>query len=172
MLLEDVKNPDTFRRVAEKALKAGVPIIVNKIGQSEAGMRAAASHTAALAGSYEAHRAMFQRYGLIEGRDLGEMVDIAAGFVAFGSRLPAGKRVGICTASGGGGGWMADACTAAGLEVPQLDAATRAKIDVHLPAYGTSQNPVDATAQALHKIGYAGLAGSSWSRRQSTASSW
>ena len=158
MLLEDVKSPDSFRRVAEKALKAGVPIIVNKIGQSEAGMRAAASHTAALAGSYDAHRAMFQRYGLIEGRDLGEMVDIAAGFVAFGSRLPAGKRVGICTASGGGGGWMADACTAAGLEVPQLDAATRAKIDVHLPAYGTSQNPVDATAQALHKIGYAGLA--------------
>ena len=118
MLLEDVKSPDTFRRVAEKALKAGMPIIVNKIGQSEAGVRAAASHTAALAGAYAAYRAMFQRYGLIEGRDLGEMVDIAAGFVALGSRLPAGKRVGICTASGGGGGWMADACAAAGLEVP------------------------------------------------------
>ncbi len=158
MLLEDVKSADTFRRVAEKALKAGVPIIVNKIGQSEAGARAAASHTAALAGAYDAHRAMFQRYGLIEGRDLGEMVDIASGFVAFGSRLPAGHRVGICTASGGGGGWMADACAAAGLDVPELDAATRASIDVHLPAYGTSQNPVDATAQAVHKIGYAGLA--------------
>ena len=158
MLIEDVKSADTFRRVAEKALKAGVPIIVNKIGQSEAGARAAASHTAALAGAYDAHRAMFQRYGLIEGRDLGEMVDIASGFVAFGTRLPAGHRVGICTASGGGGGWMADACAAAGLEVPELDAATRASIDVHLPAYGTSQNPVDATAQAVHKIGYAGLA--------------
>jgi acyl-CoA synthetase (NDP forming) len=158
MLLEDVKSPDTFRRVAEKALRAGVPIIVNKIGQSEAGVRAAASHTAALAGSYDAYRAMFQRYGLIEGRDLGEMVDLAAGFVAFGSRLPAGRRVGISTASGGGGGWMADACAAAGLTVPELDAETRAKIDVHLPAYGTSQNPVDATAQAVHKIGYAGLA--------------
>lgn len=158
MLLEDVKSADTFRRVAEKALKAGVPIIVNKIGQSEAGARAAASHTAALAGAYDAHRAMFQRYGLIEGRDLGEMVDIASGFVAFGTRLPAGHRIGICTASGGGGGWMADACAAAGLEVPELDAATRASIDVHLPAYGTSQNPVDATAQAVHKIGYAGLA--------------
>lgn len=158
MLLEDVKNADTFRRVAEKALRAGVPIIVNKIGQSEAGARAAASHTAALAGAYEAHRAMFQRFGLIEARDLGEMVDIASGFVAFGARLPAGTRVGICTASGGGGGWMADACVAAGLEVPELDAATRASIDVHLPAFGTSQNPVDATAQAVHKVGYAGLA--------------
>jgi acyl-CoA synthetase (NDP forming) len=158
MLIEDVKSADTFRRVAKKALRAGVPIIVNKIGQSEAGARAAASHTAALAGAYDAHRAMFQRYGLIEGRDLGEMVDIASGFTAFGSRLPAGNRVGICTASGGGGGWMADACVASGLEVPELDASTRASIDVHLPAYGTSQNPVDATAQAVHKIGYAGLA--------------
>jgi acyl-CoA synthetase (NDP forming) len=158
ILLEDIKNPATFRRVAEKALRAGKPIIVNKIGQSEAGVRAAASHTAALAGSYAAYQAMFQAFGLLEGRDLGEMVDIASGFLAWGTRLPAGRRVAICTASGGGGGWMADACAAAGLEVPPLDAATRAAIDTHLPAYGTSQNPVDATAQAIFKIGYAGLA--------------
>ena len=158
LLLEDVKSPETFRRVAEKALRAGKPLIVNKIGQSQAGVRAAASHTAALAGEYAAYQAMFQRYGLIEGRDLGEMVDIAAGFLAWGSRLPLGRRVGICTASGGGGGWMADACAAAGLEVPELDAGRARRIDEHLPAYGTSQNPVDATAQARAKIGYAGLA--------------
>jgi acetate---CoA ligase (ADP-forming) len=157
MLLEDVKSPETFRRVAEKALRAGKPIIVNKIGQSDAGARAAASHTAALAGAPAAYRAMFERYGLIEGRDIGEMVDIAQGFLSFGHMLPAGKRVGICTASGGGGGWMADACVAAGLEVPELDAETRKRIDVHLPSYGTSQNPVDATAQAVYKLGYAGL---------------
>ena len=159
LLLEDIKSPETFRRVAEKALRAGKPLIVNKIGQSQAGVRAAASHTAALAGEYAAYQAMFQRYGLIEGRDLGEMVDFAAGFLAWGSRLPLGRRVGICTASGGGGGWMADACIAAGLEVPELDSETRRRIDEHLPAYGTSQNPVDATAQAAAKIGYAGLAG-------------
>jgi acetate---CoA ligase (ADP-forming) len=158
LLLEDIKCAETFRRVAEKALKAGKPIIVNKIGQSDAGVRAAASHTAALAGAYAAYQAMFQRYGLIEGRDIDEMVDMAAGFLAWGQRLPHGRRVGICTASGGGGGWMADACTAAGLEVPELDGETRRRIDAHLPAYGTSQNPVDATAQAVSKIGYAGLA--------------
>jgi len=158
LLLEDIKSPETFRRVAEKALRAGKPVIVNKIGQSQAGVRAAASHTAALAGEYAAYQAMFQRYGLIEGRDLGEMVDFAQGFLAWGSRLPHGRRVGICTASGGGGGWMADACVAAGLEVPELDGETRRRIDEHLPAYGTSQNPVDATAQAAAKIGYAGLA--------------
>ncbi len=157
LLLEDVKTAETFRRVAEKALRAGKPIIVNKIGQSDAGVRAAASHTAALAGTYAAYQAMFQRYGIIEGRDIGEMVDIAAGFVAWGQKLPQGRRVVICTGSGGGGGWMADACTAAGLEVPELDAETRRRIDKHLPAYGTSQNPVDATAQAVSKVGYAGL---------------
>ena len=157
LLLEDIKTADTFRRVAEKALKAGKPIIVNKIGQSDAGVRAAASHTAALAGTYAAYQAMFQRYGIIEGRDIGEMVDIAAGFVAWGQKLPRGRRVVICTGSGGGGGWMADACTAAGLEVPELDVETRRRIDKHLPAYGTSQNPVDATAQAVSKIGYVGL---------------
>jgi acyl-CoA synthetase (NDP forming) len=52
LLIEDVKTPETFRRVAEKALRAGKPLIVSKIGQSDAGSRAAASHTAALAGSH------------------------------------------------------------------------------------------------------------------------
>ena len=158
LLLEDVKNAETFRRVAEKALRAGIPIITAKIGRSDAGVRAAASHTAALAGAYAAYGAMFSRYGLIEGHDIDEMVDLASASIACRTRLPAGKRVAICTASGGGGGWMADTCAAAGLEVPLLDADTRARLDVHLPSYGTSQNPVDATAQAVHAIGYAGLA--------------
>lgn len=158
LLLEDIKTAETFRRVAAKALKAGKPIIVNKIGQSDAGRRAAASHTAALAGSYSAFRAMARHYGLIEGGDSEEMVDIAQGFLRTGAHLPAGRRVAICTASGGGGGWMADACIAAGLEVPTLDAETRVRIDKHLPSYGTSQNPIDGTAQAIHALGYAGMA--------------
>ena len=83
LLLEDGKCGETFKRVAEKGLKAGKPIIVNKIGQSQAGVRAAASHTAALAGSYATYQAMFENYGIIEGRDIGEMVDIASGFVAW-----------------------------------------------------------------------------------------
>jgi acetyltransferase len=53
---------------------------------------------------------------------------------------------------------MADACAAAGLDVPMLDDATRRSIDVHIPSYGTSQNPVDSTAQGVHKLGYATFA--------------
>lgn len=158
LLLEDVKSPDKFKRAADKALRAGKPLIVGKIGQSEPGVRAVASHTAALAGSQAAYRAVFQHYGLIEGRDFDEMLDLAVGFLACGDRLPRGKRMGICTSSGGAGVWMADACAAAGLDVPVLDEATRRQIDVHLPSYGTSQNPVDSTAQGVHKLGYAAFA--------------
>ena len=158
LLLEDVKSPEKFKRVAEKALHAGKPIIVGKIGRSEAGARAVASHTAALAGSEASYRAVFHRYGLIEARELDDMIDFAVGFLACGDRMPAGKRIGICTASGGAGVWMADACVAVGLEVPILDEATRKSIDVHIPSYGTSQNPVDCTAQGVHKLGYATFA--------------
>ena len=158
LLLEAVKTPEKFTRMAEKALKAGKPLIVRKIGQSGPGSRAVTSHTAALAGSQAAYRAVFERNGLIEGGDFDEMIDMAAGFLACGDRMPAGNRVGICTSSGGGGVWMADACAAAGLEVPVLDDETRAAIDVHLPSYGTSQNPVDCTAQGVHKVGYAEFA--------------
>jgi acyl-CoA synthetase (NDP forming) len=158
LLLEDVKTPEKFKRAAYKALKAGKPIIVGKIGQSEPGRRAVASHTASLAGSHLAYRAVFDRYGVIEARDIDEMLDLAAAFLACGDRLPAGNRMAICTASGGAGVWMADACVAAGLEVPVLDEATRKEIDVHLPSYGTSQNPIDSTAQGVHKLGYAAFA--------------
>lgn len=158
MFIEDIKSPEIFCRVAEKALRAGKPIIVTKIGHSQAGQRAAASHTAALAGSYSAYKAMFERYGVIEGRDIEEIVDIASGFSFWSHRLPKGKRVGIITGSGGAGGWMADTAVEAGLTVPPLDAKTRAVIDAYLPSYGTSQNPVDGTAQAIRQVGYANLA--------------
>ncbi|MBT6428725.1 MAG: acetate--CoA ligase family protein [Rhodospirillaceae bacterium] len=158
LFMEDVKNGARLAQVGEKALRAGKPIILTKIGTSEAGARAAASHTASLAGSYQAYQGIFQRYGIIEGRDTEELVDIAAAFSFHGRNLPKGHRVGICTASGGGGGWLADQCVAAGLEIPELDAKTRATIDAYLPAYGTSQNPVDATAQAVRRTGYGGLA--------------
>ena len=95
---------------------------------------------------------------MIESNDLDEMVDIASAFILMGKRLPAGNRVAIASSSGGGGAWVADACALAGLDMPILDDATRAKIDVYLPPYGCSQNPVDVTAQAIHERGYAEFA--------------
>jgi acetate---CoA ligase (ADP-forming) len=69
LLIEAIKSPEKFKRVAEKARKAGKPLIVGKIGQSEPGGRAVTSHTAVLAGAAAAYSAVFERYGLIEARD-------------------------------------------------------------------------------------------------------
>jgi acyl-CoA synthetase (NDP forming) len=101
---------------------------------------------------------MFLEHGVVIGGDFDEMIDLATGFLACSERLPRGPRVAIVSSSGGGGVWMADACARAGLDVPELDAATRAAIDVHLPSYGTSQNPIDTTAQGVHQLGYAAFA--------------
>lgn len=158
LFLESVKDPRRFERVAARALDAGKPIIVAKIGRSEAGRRASRSHTGADTGDPAAYQAMFARHGIIEATDLDEMVDLAAAFSLCGDRLPAGRRVGIGTASGGGGGWLADICVAAGLTLPILDPETRAGLDELIPSYGSSQNPVDATAQAIVQAGYAELA--------------
>lgn len=97
LLMEDRKTPKKLARVGEKALQAGRPIIVTKVGRSDAGQRAAASQTAALAGAYTGYRAMFERYGIIVGDDIKEIVDIASGFSHWGHLLPAGKRIGITT---------------------------------------------------------------------------
>ena len=158
LFLESVKQPATFERVAARALAAGKPIIVAKIGRSEAGRRSSLSHTGSDTGDPAAYRAMFERHGILEAGDLDEMVDLAAVFSSCGDRLPAGNRVGIGSASGGGGGWLADICTAAGLTLPILDPSTRARLDELIPPYGSSQNPVDATAQAIVQAGYAELA--------------
>ena len=157
MLIEDIKNVGTFARMAAKALRAGKPLVVNRLGSSEAGARAIRAHTAAQGNDAE-YRALFKKYGVIGSNDLDEMVDIAAAFIAMGKRLPATNRVAIASSSGGGGAWVADACALAGLDMPLLDDATRARIDVYLPPYGTSQNPVDVTAQAIHERGYAEFA--------------
>jgi acyl-CoA synthetase (NDP forming) len=158
LYLETIRNPRSFERAAGKALAAGKPIIAVKIGRSEAGERASLAHTAAITGDPAAHQALFRRHGIIEATDIDEMVDLAAAFSLYRDRLPAGNRVGIGSASGGGGGWLADTCVAAGLTVPLLDPPTRALLDERIPIYGSSQNPVDATAQAIVQSGYAELA--------------
>ncbi len=153
--LEGVRAPEKLVRVAERAAGLRKPLIVAKVGRSEAAAAAAASHTASLAGAARAYDAVFRRYGILPGEDQDHMVDVAAGFAFFAGRLPRGTRVGILTPSGGAGAWLADVCEHHGLTVPPLDAETRAAIDRMLPAYGTSRNPVDVTAQVIFTLGYA-----------------
>ena len=152
--LESIRAPEMLVRVAGRAAELRKPLIVAKVGRSEAAAAAAASHTASLVGAARSHDAVFRRCGILDGEDQEHMVDVAAAFAFFGDRLPKGTRVGILTPSGGAGAWLADVCEQHGLSVPPLDAQTRAAIDRMLPAYGASRNPVDVTAQVIFTLGY------------------
>ncbi len=155
LYLEAIAAPDRFRAVADKAAAAGRPLIVAKVGHSAAGRRAAASHTGALAAAGAVDDAIFRHHGIIRGEDLDHMLDVAAAF-AF-CPLPAGNRVAVITGSGGSAVWMADILAAHGLEVPLLEDDIQRRILALLPSYASAKNPVDATAQAIHEVGYARL---------------
>lgn len=145
LFCETVRNGPSFVAVLDKARRLRKPVIAIKVGRSPAGSRASASHTASLSGSYTAYRAIFQRYGVIEAEDADEAVAIAG--VLVSCPLPKGRRVGIITPSGGGGVWMADTLSAAGLIVPPLSAEMQTTLRSVMPSYGAPANPVDVTAQ-------------------------
>jgi acyl-CoA synthetase (NDP forming) len=155
LYLEAIGQPGRFRAVADKAAAAGKPLIVAKVGHSAAGRRAAASHTGALAAAGAVDDAIFRHHGIIRGEDLDHMLDVAAAF-AF-CPLPQGNRVAIITGSGGSAVWMADILSTHGLEVPVLEDDIQRRILQLLPSYASAKNPVDATAQAIHEVGYARL---------------
>jgi acetate---CoA ligase (ADP-forming) len=150
--LEGIRDAARFRAVADKAARAGKPLIVAKVGRSDAGRRAAASHTGALAHAGAADDAIFRHHGVIRGEDLDHMVDVASAFAYC--KLPRGNRVAIITGSGGSAVWLADILSAHGLELPVLEDDIQRRIMALLPSYGSAQNPIDATAQAIGEVGY------------------
>jgi acyl-CoA synthetase (NDP forming) len=155
MFLEGIKTAAKLEPVAARALAAGKPLVVAKVGRSEEGAAAAAAHTSSLAGSWRSYQAMFRHLGVVPVDDLDLAIDVAVGCAFLRHKLPAGKRVAVLTPSGGAGIWLTDACVAAGLELPELDAETRQHFDALLPSYGSSRNPVDLTAQFIFNRGYA-----------------
>ncbi|NJN97694.1 MAG: acetate--CoA ligase family protein, partial [Anaerolineales bacterium] len=119
------------------------PVVIAKTGRSAAGQRAAASHTAALTGDATAFVTAVAQAGAILAENGLEMVDIAEGLGR--QPLPAGRRVGIITNSGGTGVELADLCERLGLNVPELSQTTQAHILPLIPAFASPRNPVDVT---------------------------
>lgn len=144
LFIESIRDPAGFALAAQAAREAGKPIVAIKIGRSPAGKRAAASHTASMAGWNAGYDAMFHRYGIVVASELEEALIIAAALVA--NPLAKGNRVGVVTISGGAGAWAADVIEEAGLTLPALSAATQAAICCFIPSYGSAHNPVDLTA--------------------------
>jgi len=151
LFLEGVRDPERFVAAAREAAERGKPVVMIKIGRSRAGARAAASHTASMAGRQAAYDAVARSTGLIAAGDPDEALAIAA--VLATCPLPKGNRVAVVTVSGGAGAWMTDALAARGLELPELSQETERAIAAWIPSYGSSRNPVDITAQAVHSGG-------------------
>lgn len=151
MFIEGLKTPARFASVAAKAADKGVPIVVMKVGRSEAGQRAAISHTAHLTGADTAYDAVFDRYGVIRVFDMEEMLAAAAAL----ARFPQGRvtRAAVVSTSGGAGAWAADLLGTAGIDVPALSPALQASLQEFIPAFGSPANPVDVTAQAVEAGG-------------------
>ena len=153
LYLESFGNPRKFARVARRVARRK-PLLAMKSGTSRAGARAASSHPAARAGSEPAGNARFRQAGVIRATTLEELLDVAA-LYASGS-APRGRRVGVLTNAGGLGILCADACEAAGLELPPLSAGTRATLAELLPAEASLANPVDMLGSATGET-YAGV---------------
>jgi acetyl coenzyme A synthetase (ADP forming)-like protein len=145
LYLESFGNPQKFARVAGR-LARRKPILALKAGTSHAGARAASSHTAALAGSDAAVEALFRSAGVLRARSLEELVDVAT--LLSSQPLPKGRRVAVMTNAGGLGILCADACDAAGLELPELADETRQALAAILPGEASLANPVDLLGSA------------------------
>jgi acyl-CoA synthetase (NDP forming) len=151
LFIEGIRDVEKFLVAAQRAAEMGKPVIVTKVGRSNAGERAAASHTASMAGWSAAYDAIFAKYGFIISNDLDEAVAIAA--VLCTTPPPKGDRVAVLTVSGGAGIWGADTVSTQGMQVPELSEKIQAGIKSLIPSYGAARNPIDVTAQGVNSGG-------------------
>lgn len=144
--IEGVKDGHRFRQVMEKAAKAK-PVIILKGGITEAGTKAAASHTGTLAGSDKAWDALLRQIGAIRVYSLEELIDMVVTFLYLS--VPQGRRVGVVGVSGGAAVLATDEFAAAGFALPPLTQEIRDQIRSLIGTdAGTSlTNPVDLAAQ-------------------------
>ncbi len=147
--VESIRKGEGFIDVSRAALEAGKPLIVLKVGKSDAGAIAAQSHTGALVGSDAVAQAVFDSSGVLRAADGDQFID----FMKVFNKTPAshGKRIALVSHSGGAGVLAADAATEAGLNVAALPEELRAKVAEILPDYAGFNNPLDATGPMVFR---------------------
>src|SRR6478672_10184336 len=149
LYIETVRNPAKFRAAALRSRRAGKPIVAFKIGRSEAGAKAAVSHTGALAGADRMYDALFKQVGVIRAQTFADLLDIPAA-LATGRKLR-GNRVAILTSTGGAGTLVSDSLGVAGFDTPAPDAETAASLRALQTGSHAAldRNPIDVTLAGL-----------------------
>lgn len=143
LYLESLGNPRKFSQIARRVSRHK-PIVAVKAGRSPAGVRAASSHTGALATSDVAVEALFAECGVLRVDTIEELLDTTT--LLAQQPLPRGNRLGIVTNAGGLGVMAADAAAGSGLSVPDFTSALQGRLRAVLPAHAAVANPVDAIA--------------------------
>ena len=147
LYMEGCRNGPKFLAALERARASETPVVAVKLGRTEAGAAAAASHTAALAGEDAVYDSLFRQFGVYRADSIEEFFDIARSCVV--GTLPANERVAMVTVSGGVGVLMADDANRRGLEVaPMPEAAQRRMLE--LVPFAAARNPIDVTGQVLN----------------------
>ncbi|WP_072867065.1 acetate--CoA ligase family protein [Desulfofundulus thermosubterraneus] len=138
--MEGIQDGRQFMEVARSVSRVK-PVLCLKTGCSEAGARAASSHSGSLAGEDHVFSAAFKQCGIIRVRDVEEMRYLNKTFLTYSS-MP-GRRVAVVTISGGAGIMAVDACSACGLEVARFSEKTRQKLAAVFPGWMEVNNPAD-----------------------------
>jgi acyl-CoA synthetase (NDP forming) len=147
LYLEGIPRPDFLATLAETAHRNNVKIVALKSGRTDAGQRAAASHTGALANEDKVVDAALRRVGIWRAQNIADLVSAAELYLK--GWTPSGRRFVTISGSGATGVMSADAATFAGLEVVKFDPDTRKKLDGILPSFASAANPIDLTAALL-----------------------
>jgi len=142
MYLEDVSEGSRFMRVVREVSRTK-PVVVMKSGMTEAGAKAASSHTGSIAGSVEAYRAAFAQAGIVEATSIQELFDFSLTLSRI-QRIKGG--IAIVTNSGGPGVMAADAIEESGLELTAFERETMEKL--HPLQLANSYNPIDVRGDA------------------------
>jgi len=149
LYVESVRHPGRFRAAALKAAAAGKPVVAFKIGRSEAGARAAVSHTGAMAGTDRMYDALFRQVGVIRAQSFSDLIDIPAA-LATGRTLK-GTRIAVLTSTGGAGTLVSDSLGISGFETPPPDAGTAERLrELKKGDHAVlDRNPIDVTLAGL-----------------------
>lgn len=144
--LEGARDGKRLRQALLNARTHRKPVILMKVGRSEQGAAAAASHTGSLAGADTVYDAVLRECNAWRADTLEEMVDLA--YACSTAPLPQGNRLGVITPSGGVGVISADEAARSGLALPPLPDEMQAAIRAIIP-FSSPVNPVDTTAQTV-----------------------
>ncbi len=146
MFLEGDGDGERLASALADCSDAGIGVAVLKVGASEAGARAAAAHTAAVAGDQRVFRALVEEAGGAWARDPHELLELAKALAEPRARVSPGAGLAVLTCSGGDSGIAADEASRIGVPLPALGRQTMTRLEALLPEAATIANPLDYTA--------------------------